>query len=104
MKVSKNSEDEPRIQDTDCTQLGACLLSKGSENVVLGCARTPGKTKRWDRIHRRETNRSPAQRELSPGTRTPEENFKEMKECTGYAKFEGALCVQEQSQEGSSAM
>lgn len=65
MRVSKNPEDKPWIQDTDGTQLGACLLSKGSENVVRGCARTGGKTKSWDRIHRRGNQQEPG----------PEENF-----------------------------
>lgn len=65
MRVSKNSEDKTWIQDTDGTQLGACLLSEGSENVVLECARTGDKTKSWDRIRRRGNQQEPS----------PEENF-----------------------------
>lgn len=97
MKVSKNSEDEPQTQDIDCTQLGACFPSKRSENVVLRCARTGGspqcKTKSWDRVPRRGTNWSPAQKRTSPRTRSPEEYFKEMKEGTGDGKSERAQCV-----------
>lgn len=66
--------------------------------VVLRCARTDDstqcKTKSWDRVPRRGTNGSPAQKRTFPKARSPEEYSKKMKEGTGDRKSGRAQCVQ----------
>lgn len=75
---------------------------------MLRCVRKGGDTrckkKGWDRVPRRGTNGSLAQKRSFSRARSPEEYFKEMKEGTDDGKSERALCMQRQSQKKSTAM